>query len=257
MSARVLLGHITWRYWKWRIRKEDSNGECLYGQAILVRQLISLVRVETAPCRCQIHLEGLEWFLYNRTPSFDAIVERMQDAEKRQRDTDASGKDASMDGSSVDHSETGEARGESETIETSGRRSTQRSEPVQTGKLPYARHIIICEPNLLRYHFLDAEPLHRPLSPPIPNIVGNITDNVRDATSSRDEKLPWQWQRDVFPFGIDISHGAVVVGNDATPTVTIAEFSTAEGVVRTEEVRYPHPQFEICADPILVESKSI
>lgn len=27
MSARVLLGHITWRYWKWRVRKEDSNGE--------------------------------------------------------------------------------------------------------------------------------------------------------------------------------------------------------------------------------------
>ncbi|KAJ9119483.1 hypothetical protein QFC24_005716 [Naganishia onofrii] len=206
MSARVLLGHITWRYWKWRIRKEDSN--------------------ETAPCRCQIHLEGLEWFLYNRTPSFDAIVERMQDAEKRQRDTDASGKDASMDGSSVDHSEAGEARGESETIETSGRRSTQRSEPVQT----------------------DAEPLHRPLSPPIPNIVGNITDNVRDATSSRDEKLPWQWQRDVFPFGIDISHGAVVVGNDATPTVTIAEFSTAEGVVRTEESRSRFDLFKQVVD---------
>jgi hypothetical protein len=27
MSARVLLGHITWRYWKWRIRKEDSDGQ--------------------------------------------------------------------------------------------------------------------------------------------------------------------------------------------------------------------------------------
>lgn len=26
MSARVLLGHVTWRYWKWRVRKEDSNG---------------------------------------------------------------------------------------------------------------------------------------------------------------------------------------------------------------------------------------
>ena len=35
---------------------------------------------------------------------------------------------------------------------------------------------------------------------------------------------------------LDVSHGAVVIGNDATPTVTIAEFGTAEGVVRTEEV---------------------
>lgn len=59
---------------------------------------------------------------------------------------------------------------------------------------------------------------------------------LREALGGKDEKLPWQWQRDVFPFGIDVFHGAVVIGNDATPTVTIAEFGTAEGVVRTEEV---------------------
>lgn len=65
-----------------------------------------------------------------------------------------------------------------------------------------------------------------------------MPNKLREALGGKDEKLPWQWQRDVFPFGIDISHGAVVIGNDATPTVTIAEFGTAEGVVRTEEVRF-------------------
>jgi hypothetical protein len=40
------------------------------------------------------HLEGLEWFLYNRTPSFDAIVERMQEAERKAQAT-MSGKAAS------------------------------------------------------------------------------------------------------------------------------------------------------------------
>ena len=78
----------------------------------------------------------------------------------------------------------------------------------------------------------DAEPLHRPLSPPVPA----VPPKLREALGGKSEKMPWQWQRDVFPFGIDVSHGAVVIGNDATPTVTIAEFGTAEGVVRTEEV---------------------
>lgn len=78
----------------------------------------------------------------------------------------------------------------------------------------------------------DGEQLHRPFSPPLPA----VPTKLREALGGKSEKLPWQWQRDVFPFGIDVSHGAVVIGNDATPTVTIAEFGTAEGVVRTEEV---------------------
>jgi len=27
MSARILLGHVTWRYWKWNIRKEGASGK--------------------------------------------------------------------------------------------------------------------------------------------------------------------------------------------------------------------------------------
>lgn len=86
---------------------------------------------------------------------------------------------------------------------------------------------------------VDGEPIHRPLSPPLPA----MPTKLREALGDKDEKLPWLWQRDVFPFGIDVSHGAVVVGNDATPTVTIAEFGTAEGVVRTEEVSFPFSGF--------------
>lgn len=91
-----------------------------------------LCGVEDAPCRCQIHLEGLEWFLYNRTPSFDAIVERMQEAERRAQNN-PSGKAASSDGSSDGREEGADVPlgDQDETAQTSGKQSTERSEAVE------------------------------------------------------------------------------------------------------------------------------
>lgn len=60
-SIYILKGHITWRYWLRRTRvrgnkevKEDANLKL--------------------PCRVFLELEGAEWFIYNRTPAYDAII---------------------------------------------------------------------------------------------------------------------------------------------------------------------------------------
>lgn len=84
---------------------------------------------EDAPCRCQIHLEGLEWFLYNRTPSFDAIVERMQDAERKAQNN-ASGKPASSEDSDSE-AVNAPSQEENETVRTAGKKSTARTEVVE------------------------------------------------------------------------------------------------------------------------------
>jgi hypothetical protein len=49
-------------------------------------------------------LEGLEWFLYNRSPAFDAIVDRMKAANegKTAQSQDTKHKDASSSSSSDD-----------------------------------------------------------------------------------------------------------------------------------------------------------
>jgi hypothetical protein len=41
-----------------------------------------------------------------------------------------------------------------------------------------------------------------------------------------------------MPIDIDITTGAVVIGNDATPIVTIAEFKRGTGSLETTEVRW-------------------
>jgi hypothetical protein len=43
-----------------------------------------LMRLESLPCKIRVHAEGVEIFIYNRTPAYDEIVRRMQkhEAEK-------------------------------------------------------------------------------------------------------------------------------------------------------------------------------
>lgn len=60
-SVYVLKGHITWRYWLRRVRVRE-NSEVKEGVNIKL------------PCRIILELEGVEWFIYNRTPAYDAIV---------------------------------------------------------------------------------------------------------------------------------------------------------------------------------------
>ncbi|BGP16903.1 Macrophage colony-stimulating factor 1 receptor [Rhodosporidiobolus nylandii] len=59
-SLRIVRGHITWKYWLRHVRSEEDKA--------------SESRV---PCRVQVSLSGAEWFLYNRTPSYDAILEQL------------------------------------------------------------------------------------------------------------------------------------------------------------------------------------
>ncbi|KAG8685430.1 hypothetical protein FRC09_014744, partial [Ceratobasidium sp. 395] len=74
MSIRVLHCHITWRYWLWRTREgEDVQYNHVVGEGL---EKSNPNQSDDLPCRVHIFMEGIEWFIYNRTPSYDAIVEK-------------------------------------------------------------------------------------------------------------------------------------------------------------------------------------
>ncbi|KAG9100936.1 hypothetical protein FRC07_010370, partial [Ceratobasidium sp. 392] len=74
MSVRVLHCHITWRYWLWRTREgEDIHHDHATGEGL---EKSNPNQDEDLPCRVHVFMEGIEWFIYNRTPSYDAIVEK-------------------------------------------------------------------------------------------------------------------------------------------------------------------------------------
>lgn len=75
-----LLGHLTWKYWLWRVRsEEDKASGGLLGAALPPFRSTQHSPFAEAriPCRLSVSLHGAEWFLYNRTPSYDAILEQL------------------------------------------------------------------------------------------------------------------------------------------------------------------------------------
>ncbi|KAJ7680397.1 hypothetical protein DFH06DRAFT_1404238 [Mycena polygramma] len=67
-TIKIVRGSLEWRYW---IRKPAS------GDDIAPAGAMDDPKRRSASCRVQISLQGFEWFLYNRTAAYDAIVTQM------------------------------------------------------------------------------------------------------------------------------------------------------------------------------------
>ncbi|RKO93139.1 hypothetical protein BDK51DRAFT_33607, partial [Blyttiomyces helicus] len=67
-SFVVLRGHITFRYWLPRVRKEADADQP--GQRDL-------------RCRIKLRLDGMEWFFYNRTPAYEYLDSVLQQWQSR------------------------------------------------------------------------------------------------------------------------------------------------------------------------------
>ncbi|KAJ7497366.1 hypothetical protein FB451DRAFT_229194 [Mycena latifolia] len=68
-TIKIVKGQIEWRYW---IRRPASEGDIAPVQA-----MDDPKQSRSPACRVQISLQGFEWFLYNRTAAYDAIVTQM------------------------------------------------------------------------------------------------------------------------------------------------------------------------------------
>ncbi|CAG8500632.1 1907_t:CDS:10 [Paraglomus brasilianum] len=62
-SIIVLKGSVTWRYWLWSVREDRSN----------VKNDDGGDNDKDLPCRVICNLNGVEWFVYNRKPAYDAL----------------------------------------------------------------------------------------------------------------------------------------------------------------------------------------
>ncbi|KAI0829807.1 hypothetical protein BC628DRAFT_1477689 [Trametes gibbosa] len=70
-TFRIVKGQISWRYWLRRpAEEEDLSHARVIGED---------TPGEQSPLACRVHisLQGLEWFIYNRTAAFDNIVSQL------------------------------------------------------------------------------------------------------------------------------------------------------------------------------------
>ncbi|KAK9255383.1 hypothetical protein V1507DRAFT_452406 [Lipomyces tetrasporus] len=101
-SIFVVQGHFTWRYWLNRTRKSELKvSEKMYDKN------------SGLPARFVLYMEGVEWFVYNRTPAYAAALHEFGAANGRAD----SGSD--KNGADVNSSDLNQSKPESDSSESS------------------------------------------------------------------------------------------------------------------------------------------
>lgn len=67
-------GYITWSYWQWRVRNVGIEDDMNAGKAHADGKDHRKAKL---PCRVNVMLSGLEWFVYNRSAAYDAVLAGM------------------------------------------------------------------------------------------------------------------------------------------------------------------------------------
>ncbi|BEI81360.1 hypothetical protein CcaverHIS002_0205200 [Cutaneotrichosporon cavernicola] len=186
LSCRILHGNITFRYWKLRVQHEGDSQSSNPKRARL-------------PCRIAAYLDGLELFCYNRTPAYDAIVERMKKHEAAQ---------AAREKAASDLSPTESASSSAQPQRTTARqRRTNHLSRQSQSSLPAESDSPVSEtPKPFEHqHHTEVEAL--------------------------------SWFFEAFPLAIKVSSGSVILGSDATPMVLIVDYKRARGIVEISESR--------------------
>lgn len=70
----IQKGYITWSYWQWRVR--DVGIESMKDDAKTHVEGKDK-RKTKLPCRVNVVVSGLEWFVYNRTGAYESVLEGM------------------------------------------------------------------------------------------------------------------------------------------------------------------------------------
>ncbi|CAE6438798.1 unnamed protein product [Rhizoctonia solani] len=202
MSIRVLHCHITWRYWLWKTREgEDIQYDHAIGEE--PKKTSSNQNDAELPCRVHVFLEGIEWFIYNRTPSYNAIIEKL---------------------------------GIPDVLATSGDEGDTEDtlHPAPAATYP---------PTLSSSQQSVAE------------VDQGIWHKLRQAVWH--VRMPEIDFNEILPVGLEIRKGALVVGNDSTPSILIMDITKGNGSYGVSQSRSKFDEYKQMFDIQLGQVKLI
>lgn len=161
---------------------------------------LRLTCIAHLPCRIAVTAEGVEAFVFNRTPAYDAIVERMKKHERESTDSKTSSAD-SLQKPQADQN---------------GLRARWRRVRQKAGAEGSA------EPS-------NGSPDVRPTAATsdLPYTLKPVSNPIKDGVD---------WFRESLPLEIRIVTGSVLLGSDATPMVLVGDFQRADGTLRVTDV---------------------
>jgi hypothetical protein len=196
-TITIVGGQITWRYWLRRVRHvlsdDISGGEDGTGKS------------GGLPCRILVEVKGLEWFIYNRSPQYDWVMNEMTAAGEDGHHGDPPVAPRHTDGYGYlngDDEEDGKQTPKTGSTTLAPRQSRPAAAAVQTFEDVVASSLYL----------------------------------------------------QMLPIKLECTRGAVVMGNNNTPSVLVAHFEKAQGVVdaRKVELLFCLPHSLTLIIPILI-----
>ena len=156
-------------------------------------------KLRKLPCRVVLKIRGVEWFIYNRSPAYDAIYRNMRDGEPPRRTEE----------SPVQHKNTAptyqnnDGDSKSEQVHPDGE---------QNGK-------------------------DRKYDDTFNDEKADSVSSVGSHSSSTPASAPFPELLALFPIGVECNRGAMVMGNRNTHSVLTAKFESATGTINARGSR--------------------
>ncbi|KAH6659834.1 fermentation associated protein [Truncatella angustata] len=223
-------GYITWSYWLWRVRDVDlalPKPEHDAANKDTENPAEPKDKSSKLPCRINIAISGLEWFIYNRTPVYDSLLAGMTDA-------------VNLDEQHADDSDKGHNHPRQRL-----QKASQKVEE-QLNKLDSK-----VSADKRRSETSDEEKLsadaHR---------LASALANQDDGASTGDSEMPLMLQ--LLPIHFECDKGAVVMGNENTKSILIIKTKSFSGEIDASGCETPDPYrqtFKIRLEHPVVEMK--
>ena len=220
---------MTWRYWFRRVREADIVADSPDETAAPGKE-----KNAKLPCRINVSLIGLEWFVYNRSPAYDSVLAGLCEPQT------ATGQSSGFSGSEEKEKDKAELRSRKPKSTPTADGSNSSDNPAVNGKNKAEKS--------------DGGGITRPTTQDGTSTrSGSIFDTEQQIRKRSD--LPFLVQ--FFPIHLDCENAAAVIGNDNTRGILIvkadsvaadvdaSETSTVDPYRQTFKVDFKHPVIEI------------
>ncbi|KAI0743929.1 hypothetical protein C8Q80DRAFT_1355680 [Daedaleopsis nitida] len=191
-TFRIVKLQLSWRYWLRQPAEEED-----LSHARVIGEEANGKHGSPLGCRVHISLQGLEWFMYNRTGAFDNIVSQLH----------------------VDLP------------------ATPAATPLPDGGASVRK--VFSRTSV----FHDSSILGPPVSL-VSSIYRRTPTLIKRAVSWVRSQMPSLDPKDLLPFSLEVSKGAITIGNASTPNLLVAQFQRAEGTYGIVEARSKHDLYK-------------
>ncbi|KAI1611675.1 hypothetical protein EDD36DRAFT_466603 [Exophiala viscosa] len=222
-TVLIHSGYITWRYWQRTSRQidltapDDADGghpkekqEPSLGDSESAaspasdQELGRAKKTDTAEARIAINVSGLEWFVYNRTPVYDAII-----GDATSKDTDSV-----IDGASFRTTATLPGK-------LHHRKDARRQPGDDEGASDSSAGLSARK--VSQTFSRDGEPV------PISRMRTDTSLTSIHSTDAADVPSFYSFILRFLPISVEVSKGAISLGNETTRAIVVSTFATATG----------------------------